>query len=106
MAITPVADATFQSEVLDSSLPVLVDFTATWCGPCKALVPILEQVATEYDGRVKVVKADLDTTRETAMKYMVRSVPTLLVFKGGQVTEQNVGAANKSKIEKMLEKVL
>lgn len=105
-AMNEVTDANFQGEVLSSDIPVLVDFTATWCGPCKAMAPILEQVAQEYEGRLKVVSADINEARESAMAFMVRSVPTLLVFKNGAVAVQNVGPANRNKIDKMIEGVI
>lgn len=105
-ALLAITDDTFKAEVIDSDVPVLVDFTATWCGPCKALAPILVQVAGEYEGRVKVVKVDVDAARETAMRYMVRSVPTLLLFNRGAVVEQSVGLVNAKKLKDMLGKVL
>jgi len=105
-AISSIDDAAFEAEVIKSDVPVLVDFTATWCGPCKALTPVLEQVAGEYAGRAKVVKVDIDNARQTAIKYMVRSVPTLLLFKGGGVVEQHVGLANAKRLKEMLGKAL
>lgn len=99
-------DATFESEVLKSDIPVLVDFTATWCGPCKQLVPVLEKVAEEYQDRVKFGQVDVDGNRQTAMNYMVRSIPTLLLFKDGKVAEQSVGLVNAVKLKGMLDKVL
>ena len=105
-SITAVSDATFQAEVLESSVPVLVDFTATWCGPCKALAPILEGVAGELAGQVKVVKVDVDGARDTAMKYMIRSVPTVLLFKNGAVVDQSVGLVNAKKLKDMVGKAL
>ncbi len=99
-------DANFESEVLGSDVPVIVDFTATWCGPCKALKPILAKAATEYAGRVKFGQVDVGVNRETATKYMVRNIPTILLFNGGQVVEQSVGLINAKKLGSMLEKVL
>lgn len=99
-------DATFEDEVLNSDIPVLVDFTATWCGPCKQLVPVLEKAADEYQGRVKFGQVDVDGNRQTAMKYLVRSIPTLLLFKGGKVLEQSVGLVNTKKLNTMLDKSL
>jgi len=103
MALT---DATFESEVLQSDIPVLVDFTATWCGPCKQLVPVLEKIAEEYKDQVKFGQLDVDANRQTAMSYMVRSIPTLLLFKDGKVAEQSVGLVNSAKLKKILDKVL
>ncbi|MBI1808247.1 MAG: thioredoxin [Ignavibacteria bacterium] len=90
-----VDDANFQAEVLSSDKPVLVDFWAIWCGPCKMIAPIVEELAKEYDGKLKVMKMDVDANPRTAMQYGIRSIPTLMVFKGGQVVEQIIGAVPK-----------
>ncbi len=90
-----VDDANFQSEVINSSTPVLVDFWAIWCGPCKMIAPIVEELAGEYNGKLKVAKMDVDANPRTSMQYGIRSIPTLMVFKGGQVVEQIIGAVPK-----------
>src|SRR6187455_278029 len=91
-------DVNFEDEVLHSEVPVLVDFTATWCGPCKALAPIVDQIAEELDGKVKVGKLDVDDSPLTAGKYGVRGVPTVMVFKNGQRSAQHVGLTTKQKL--------
>ncbi len=88
-------DANFEDEVLGADQPVLVDFWATWCGPCRAIAPTIEALAEDFEGRAKVGKLDVDDNPQTAMNYNVRSIPTLLFFKDGQVEEQLVGGANK-----------
>ena len=95
-------DGNFKSEVLDSQVPVLVDFTATWCGPCKALAPIVEKVADDYEGKVKVGKLDIDANSEMTKKYGVRSVPTILIFKGGEKIGQYVGLTSREKLVQLL----
>jgi thioredoxin 1 len=87
-----VSDADFEKEVLQSSEPVVVDFFAEWCGPCKAMAPALEQVAAELKGKVKVVKIDVDQNPDTTQKYRIQAMPTLMVFKDGKIAEQRVGA--------------
>ena len=95
-------DGNFDSEVLHSTVPVLVDFTATWCGPCKALAPIVEKVADDFEGKVKVGKLDIDANTEMTKKYGVRSVPTVLVFKGGEKIGQYVGLTSREKLVQLL----
>ncbi len=95
-----VSDKTFDAEVLKSTEPVLVDFFAEWCGPCKAMAPALDQVAAEMKGKLKVVKVDVDQNPEITMKYRIQAMPTLMIFKNGQVAAQNVGAlVQKKKLE-------
>ncbi len=95
MKTIAVDDSNFQQEVLSASTAVLVDFWAIWCGPCKMIAPVVEELANEFDGKLKVAKMDVDANPRTAMQYGIRSIPTLLVFKGGQVVEQIIGAVPK-----------
>lgn len=95
-------DLNFDQEVLKSDTPVLVDFTATWCGPCKALAPIVDQLAQELEGQVKVGKLDVDESPVTAGKYGVRGVPTVMVFKGGERAAQHVGLTTKAKLKELV----
>ncbi len=101
-----VTDGDFESTVLNSDIPVLVDFWAVWCGPCKAIAPTVEELADEYAGRVTVAKMNVDENPQTPGKYGIRSIPTLIVFKGGQVAEQFIGAVPKSQIVGALDKAL
>ncbi|WP_147653559.1 thioredoxin TrxA [Vulcaniibacterium gelatinicum] len=99
-------DADFDATVLAASEPVLVDFWATWCGPCKMIAPALDEIAETYAGRAKVVKVDIDQNRAVALKYHVRSIPTLLLFKGGQVQATQIGAVGKAQLAQMIERAL
>lgn len=101
-----VTDSNFQSEVLSSKVPVLVDFWATWCGPCRAIAPHLEALAQEYNGKVRVGKCDIDSNPMVPSQFEVRSIPTLLMFKDGQVLGQIVGAVPKTKLEDFIKKAL
>jgi thioredoxin 1 len=96
-------DADFDKDVLNSDVPVLVDFWAEWCGPCRMMGPTVDQVATDYSGKVKVGKLDVDSNQQTAARYGIRGIPTLLLFKGGKVVDQKVGAIGKPEFQKMLD---
>jgi thioredoxin 1 len=99
-------DATFDKEVLKSDVPVLVDFWAVWCGPCKAIAPTVEELAKQYKGKVKIAKMDVDEHQQVPQQYGIRSIPTLLLFKGGRVVDTIVGAVPKSKLEDSIKKVI
>ncbi len=105
-ATVAISDATFESEVLGSTEPVLVDFWATWCGPCKAVAPVLDEIATEQAGRLKVVKLDVDANGRTAMRFGVQSIPTLILFKNGEQVERLLGAMPKQAIMSKLSRHL
>ncbi len=100
--IVHTSDATFESDVLKSDVPVLLDFWAEWCGPCKAIAPILDDIAKDYQGRVKIAKLNIDDNRQTPVKYGVRGIPTLILFKNGAPEAQQVGLVGKSKLPALL----
>ena len=102
MGIRQATDKDFQDEVLSSELPVLVDFWAEWCGPCKMIGPILEELASEMEGKIKIVKVDVDSNSQTAMNYAIRSIPTLIIVKDGSVKSQHIGAASKAQLENFI----
>jgi len=101
-----VTDANFEAEVLKSSIPVLVDFWAPWCGPCRMVAPIVEELADEYQGKVKFVKLNTDENVQTAVRYSIRSIPTLLVFQGGQIAGQIIGFRPKTELKRTLDQLL
>ncbi len=105
-SIVELSDANFDQEVLKSEQPVLVDFWAAWCGPCKALAPTVDEVATQYAGKLKVAKMDVDRNQATPMRYGIRGIPALLLFKGGKVADQIVGYVPKETIDRSLARVI
>jgi thioredoxin 1 len=104
--ITHVKDADFETEVLKSDTPVLLDFWAEWCGPCKSIAPMLDDIAKDYSGRLKVVKINIDENQKTPMTYGVRGIPTLMVFKGGKVEATQIGAVGKGQLTQMIDKAI
>jgi thioredoxin 1 len=106
MSIVHVSDDTFETNVIQADKPVLVDFWAEWCGPCKMIAPILEQLAGEYEGRLEIAKLDVEAAQSTAMKYGIRSIPTLMLFKDGVVQAQHVGMLSKEQLSQLLDEKL
>lgn len=104
--VTEVSDATFESEILQSAMPTLVDFWAPWCGPCRVVGPVVEELAVQYSGRIKVAKMNVDNNPVTPGKYGIRGIPTLILFKDGEAVDQIVGAVPKGQIEALLQKAL
>ncbi len=104
--VVQLSDDSFENEVLKSSTPVLVDFWATWCAPCKAIGPVIDGLAGEYDGKVKIGKLNVDENPATPGQYGVRGIPTLILFKDGKIVDQLVGAAPKSQLENLIKKAL
>lgn len=105
-SLEAITEDNFENSVLKSNLPVLVDFWAAWCGPCKALAPKLEEISTSYAGKVKIVKLDVDANQNIAAQFGIRGIPALILFKGGQMVDQIVGNQPKEVIEKLINKVL
>ena len=101
-----VTDSTFEEEVIKSDLPVLVDFWADWCAPCKMIAPIIDDLSTEYDGKMKFTKLNIDANSQTTSKYGIRGIPTLLIFDGGSPFDQIVGAVSKGKLKRRVENVV
>ena len=106
MAVTEVTDATFEEIVIKSEIPVMVDLWAVWCGPCRMIHPIIEELSEEFAGKALMTKLDVDTNRETAMKYGIRNIPTVLFIKNGEVVDKQVGAVPKKKFKEKLEAIL
>ena len=104
--VQQVSDSSFEADVLKSDLPVLIDFWAPWCGPCKQIAPVVDELAKEYDGRLKIVKMNVDDNPQTPSKYGVRGIPNLILFKAGQVRDQIIGAVPKAQLVKAINQVV
>ncbi len=104
--ILEVSDDNFEAEIVNSEIPSMVDFWAEWCGPCKKVGPVVEELAAEYAGKIKIAKMDVDSNRQTPAKFGIRNIPTLILFKGGEVVNTIVGAQPKTSIEEELKKLL
>ncbi|MFZ2444917.1 MAG: thioredoxin [Syntrophobacteraceae bacterium] len=104
--IIEVTDGSFEQEVIQSEVPVLVDFWAPWCGPCRAIAPVVEELSNDYGGKLKIAKCNVDDNPKTPGKYGIRAIPTLIIFKGGNVSEQITGAVAKSQITAAIDKVV
>ncbi len=105
-SIIQVTDSSFEDEVLKSTLPVMVDYWAEWCGPCKMIAPVLDEIADQYDGRLKVAKLNVDDNPQTPQKYAVRGIPTLMIFKDGEIAGTKVGAVSKSQLAAFIDGAL
>jgi thioredoxin 1 len=106
MSLLHLTDGNFKKEVLESELPVLVDFWAPWCGPCKMVAPVIEELAKDYSSKIKIGKVDVDNNSQTATSYGIMSIPTLIFFKNGKVTDQVVGALSKSELKNKIEEII
>ncbi|WP_029916316.1 thioredoxin [Pelobacter seleniigenes] len=104
--VLEITDAQFEADVLKSATPILVDFWATWCAPCKAIAPVLDQLAEEYEGKIKIGKVNVDENPATPGQYGVRGIPTMILFKDGEIVDQLVGAVPKNQVENLLQKAL
>jgi len=104
--VTQVSDASFEGDILKSNVPVLVDFWAPWCGPCRSVAPIVDDLANQYAGKLKVAKVNVDESTEVAMRYQITSIPTFIVFKNGQVADRALGALPRSEFVKLIDRNL
>ncbi len=102
MSTIKISDETFEENVINNDKPIIVDFWAEWCGPCKMIGPVLEELATELDGKIKIVKVNVDENNQTAVKFSIRSIPTLMMIQNGEVQAQHIGAASKSQIKEFI----